>query len=262
VGPTATPPLIDPRETPRVIRPTTEADRRLLVADLAASDAFIAEAHAVAPDAPVPACPGWDVAALVQHLTRLQTNIAELVRSRAPERPPSTPRFEPHELDGAFRSAGTALADALAAVPLDAPVWTFDGSGHAEFWVRRMAVEAAVHALDAAAAIGREREVDPAVAAIALEDDARFFLRLAHSRRDPATPPRGSLHLHRTDGEGEWLLVDGPDGPVVTHEHAKGDAAVRARAPELLAFLWHRLDPAELAHFGDLAVARSWAITI
>ncbi|HQR30574.1 MAG TPA: DsbA family protein, partial [Anaeromyxobacteraceae bacterium] len=46
--------------------------------------------------------------------------------------------------------------------------------------------------------------------------------------------PSGSLHLHRTDGPGEWL-VRAVDGEVVsTQEHAKGDAAVRgSREPEL-----------------------------
>ena len=43
-----------------------------------------------------------------------------------------------------------------------------------------------------------------------------------------------TLHFHRTDGDGEWLVRLTPDGPEVERAHAKGDVAVRGSASDLL----------------------------
>ncbi len=71
-----------------------------------------------------------------------------------------------------------------------------------------------------------------------------------------AVPVGGSVHLHCTDVDGEWIVAADDDGAdVVTREHAKGDAAVRGPAHDLLMVLWRRrpLDTVEV--FGDRAVA-------
>ena len=69
--------------------------------------------------------------------------------------------------------------------------------------------------------------------------------------------PSGSLHLHRTDGDGEWLVVNDGGSLVVTREHAKGDAAVRGAGADLLLWIWGRGGDVEI--FGDEAVAAAWA---
>jgi len=76
----------------------------------------------------------------------------------------------------------------------------------------------------------------------------------------PASPPEPSLggsgetlHLHATDIEGEWLVTLQSDHITIDRGHAKGDAAVRATAIDLLLFVWGR-DLGGLEHFGDHAV--------
>ena len=66
-----------------------------------------------------------------------------------------------------------------------------------------------------------------------------------------AAPLAGSVHLHCTDVAGEWVVR----GDVVTREHAKGDAAIRGPAHDLLMVLWRRqrLDSVDVV--GDAAVA-------
>ena len=65
-----------------------------------------------------------------------------------------------------------------------------------------------------------------------------------------------SVHLHCTDVAGEWLVVDdGAGGYVVTREHAKGDAAIRGTAHDLLMVLWRRLPLDAVEVIGDRAVA-------
>ena len=72
-----------------------------------------------------------------------------------------------------------------------------------------------------------------------------------------------TLHLHATDeglepGAGEWTVTFGPGGLAWEHGHAKGDAAVRAPASDLLLLLWNRLPPTRVEIFGDLSVVDRW----
>ena len=69
--------------------------------------------------------------------------------------------------------------------------------------------------------------------------------------------PDGSIHLHRTDGEGEWLIKPSGNKIIVTREHAKGDVAVRGSALALLLYLWGR-DPQGLEIFGEPELAQAW----
>ena len=69
--------------------------------------------------------------------------------------------------------------------------------------------------------------------------------------------PSSTLHLHRTDGDGEWLLSSAGDQLVVGHEHAKGDAAARGTASDLNLLVWGRRQPT-LEVFGDEAVLDAW----
>lgn len=66
-----------------------------------------------------------------------------------------------------------------------------------------------------------------------------------------------SWHLHRTDGEGEWLIARSPGGTTITVEHAKGDCAVRGPGHGLLAWLMGRrgIESAGLEVFGDAMLA-------
>jgi hypothetical protein len=74
--------------------------------------------------------------------------------------------------------------------------------------------------------------------------------------RADASPAGGSVHLHCTDTDGEWTVAPSTaGGDVVSVGHAKGDAAMRGTAHDLLMALWRRdgLDHVEV--FGDRAVA-------
>jgi maleylpyruvate isomerase len=66
-----------------------------------------------------------------------------------------------------------------------------------------------------------------------------------------------SWHLHRSNGEGEWVIRRGPEGSTVTAEHAKADCAIRGGGAQLLVWLLGRLDAegAGLEIFGDMALA-------
>ena len=74
-----------------------------------------------------------------------------------------------------------------------------------------------------------------------------------------------TIHLHATDpeladveGAGEWLITLAPEGLTVTHEHSKGDVAVRGPVSDLLLLLWNRRDTEGLQVFGDESVLDDW----
>ena len=133
------------------------------------------------------------------------------------------------------RAASTSLADALRrGRARRAALWSWTPDRTAGFWARRQANETAVHRYDAQLATG-------ATAADRARARGRRHRRVL--RADPvlavgrsrARRPARSMHLHCTDGEGEWLVRLGADGVVVTREHAKGDVAARGTASDLVA---------------------------
>ncbi len=69
------------------------------------------------------------------------------------------------------------------------------------------------------------------------------------------------LHLHATDAPGEWVLRFAGGEVTVTREHAKGEAALRGPASELLLVLYGRAQPGPDSLIGDPAVLRLWTET-
>ncbi len=67
-------------------------------------------------------------------------------------------------------------------------------------------------------------------------------------------PLGGSVRLHATDADGQWLVTETGDGLQVTRGHAKGDAAARGLAGDLLLLLWRRRGDGDVEVHGDAAV--------
>lgn len=204
--------------------------------------------------APVPSCPGWTVADLLAHVGQVQRWQADLIarRVQSAEFGLPEPPTDPAVLVAWVEDASARLVEVLAATDPAEPLWTFAGPGAAAFWFRRQAHETALHRVDAELAAGIEPAVDPDLARDGIDE----FLDLVVGGllRDRLAGTGETVHLHRTDGEGEWLVRRGPDGPEVTREHAKGDVAARGSASDLLLALRGRIGTDRLEVFGDPAV--------
>ncbi len=80
----------------------------------------------------------------------------------------------------------------------------------------------------------------------------------------PPLPKGRTLHLHATDDglgpSGEWTIVNDQEGVGWSHDHGKGDAAVRGPANDLLLAIVRRRTAAEagVEIFGDNAVWDGW----
>lgn len=217
------------------------------------------EAVAAAPDASVTACPGWTNRDLARHMGGVYAFVTAQLRAGNPQtRVPSDAPAAPDEGDLTvwLRDRHRDVLAALHATAPDAPTWTWIPEKTASFFYRRMAHETAVHRWDAQCAAGTPTPIDPELAADGVSEVIDVMMR--YQARGPVSAyPTGSLHLHRTDGEGEWMLVAEGGTLTVTHEHAKGDAAARGSAQDLLLYLWGRGREGLECH-GDDALLDAW----
>lgn len=222
-------------------------------------------------DAPIPAIDDWTVGAVVVHVGQGAHWITGVVRDgldghaalEALEPDPDT--ADEQGLVAWFDAASAELADALEAVGADARGWTFDDpNGPLAFWARRRAHETAVHRWDVDSAGGTPAPVERDLALDGIDELFEVFVpRLG----DRVTGEGQTLHLHATDeglaeGTGEWTATFGPDGLSWARGHAKGDAAVRGSASDLLLLLWNRVPPSRLEVFGDATVVDRWQASV
>lgn len=229
---------------------------------LRADGAALAAAARQGIEARVPSCPDWKVADLVRHVGVLHRWVAEMVRTKAAARLSRDGITAPSADDDVvawFEDGVDALCAVLSAAADDEPVWNWSVTRphRAAFWKRRMAQETAVHRWDAELAHGRPAPIEPAFAKDGV-DEMLDTIAPTEASLKPDAALGGSLHLHATDVEGEWLVHIGGGVAEVSHEHGKGDAAVRGTAEDLLLFVWGRRAPDELETFGDRSVLENW----
>lgn len=186
---------------------------------------------------PVRSCPGWDVAEVVRHLGgvhRWATAIVDTgrdgsvdavaVAARAPD------RGHPADLRDWFAEGAHQLRAAVGAAPADRPCWTLAGSGTASFWVRRQALETAVHRVDVGQALGDGHELELGLAIDGIDEVVTVMApRQVRLRRTGPRP--GRLTLVAIDAGLSWQI--GHHGP---------PAVLRGPAAYLCLVLWGRLD--------------------
>lgn len=190
---------------------------------------------------PVPACPGWRVETVLDHLGRgLGRGYLAMART-APEQDGlaqltavmGEPAHGPTALE-VFRTELPQLVGYLERTDPDTPCYTYAGPGRLRFWSRRAAIEMALHGYDVAEAldvpfsISTERGVD------AVRETLSFVLPMALGVLGEPAPP--AIRLALTGGP---TLVAGDGEPV---------AVLAGNASTVLLALWGRgpaADPAD-----------------
>ncbi|MBA2529981.1 MAG: maleylpyruvate isomerase family mycothiol-dependent enzyme [Euzebyales bacterium] len=205
--------------------------------------------------ATVPWCGEWTVADLVRHTGDVHRHKQTLLEIGGTERPrglswpPAPPGDE--ALLTWYREGVHLLASRLQERDPQEPVWSWAGDHRVAFWQRRMAQETLVHRWDAEAAVGEPAPLDPALAGDGVDEYLHVMLASQARRGQPYGGPAGTVHLHRSDGPGEWLVDLSVDPPAVHRAHAKAGAAARGRAEDLLLALWRRRGLDTLEVFGE-----------
>ena len=195
-------------------------------------------------------CPEWTIDDLLIHVGRVHRWAMDAL-----EAPPDSawPKMAPRPERGADTLGWVLdglgeLVDKLTAVGPDRPCFSFGADKTARFWYRRQALETALHRWDAQVTLG-DADAIPAELAASGVDEWCEVQRLRWYRPSPDVV--GSVHLHATDGEGEWLIETTPDGFQSSIGHKKGDAAIRGSRSDLYLVLWNRRPLTAVETFGD-----------
>lgn len=202
-------------------------------------------------EASVPGCPGWSVQDLVAHTGEVHRFWGQIVERRLQD-PRDVDRSRTKPGDGPlldwFREGVTKLADTLEGADGTEPIWSWSAQKNIAFVQRRMPQETAVHRWDAESAAGAAKMIEPDLARDGVDEFLDIFMPAEESSFDG----RGeTIHLHQTDGGGEWVLDLGPERVQVERGHRKGDAAVRGTGSDLLLMLWRRIPLSTLDVIGD-----------
>lgn len=232
----------------------------------------------------VPTCPGWDLGKLIRHVGTVYRWAGRIVETQAAERLDARtldlefPSGPSSEWSDWLRASAVIVSDALDDSVAGTAMWAWGGDQRADFWGRRMVHETAVHLADVLAARG---EIAPGwypgPAWVAADGVDEFFDNLPFSKGGAvaaALPKAGTIHLHATDAESgtgqhpaEWTVDLYPDGFAWTHEHRKGDIAVRGSTEDLLLFVYGRLGPEadgspsnRFEVFGDRGLLDEWVV--
>lgn len=218
--------------------------------------AFADDIEVAGLSARVEACPDWSTADLLWHLAEVhdfwRTIVGDHRDTWEGYQQPIRPADD--ELVAFYRDGLAATLAVLEAADPQQPNWTWSNDHSAGFVIRRMAHETAVHTWDAQQAAGLD---DAAIdATLASDGIDEFLTHMLGDGAPDAEPVGGSVHLHCTDVAGEWTLHPSEaHGFDVTREHAKGDAAIRGAASDILLVLWRRRDLSTVDIVGDAAVA-------
>lgn len=238
------------------------------LAMLEADSATIAACARGRLDAPVPLCPGWKMADLVQHVGGGQRWIEAAMRLRATEER-DVPRTERPGEEGVlvwFEAGVSKLLETARAIEAEASMrmlWNEDGvSGGPNFLRRRAMNEAAIHRWDAENVVGRPSPI-PAVQALDGLDEllVRWLPWAAAAGRQAQGKWHRESVLFRTDGAA-WRATFESRGRVRVEPHGNGPATCSVGGPPsaLLLFGMNRGTPGELglAVEGDDTVLARW----
>jgi uncharacterized protein (TIGR03083 family) len=238
-----------------------EADQYLQ--HLQADGEALSAAARKAPAAHIDTCPEWHMPDLVGHVARVHRWANHLVATRATtyQKGPESPVDDFDRLMIWYDEGLAQLLATLEGTDPDAEVWNWAerGAGRARFWARRMAHETAVHRWDGETAAGVAQPISRPLAVDGIDEYLGFVTRWL--ARDPIADLEGSLHLHATDGDGEWSMQLRPEGLELVREHRKADAAIRAPASDLLLWLTNRVpaDSPGFQVFGQRELIDLWS---
>jgi uncharacterized protein (TIGR03083 family) len=230
------------------------------------AEAMVDAAGAVGLDADVPTCPDWTVRDLVVHTGRIYRHKAEVVRGRYVESDAEFPPPPDGDVLEWFVDGLDEMLDVFNSADLDAPSWTWcDHEHNADWWVRRMAHETAIHSADALIAAGREPDIG---AELALDGVDEILIEMMIGVPDWGAEKLGEKTVALEAGGHRWGLRTatfsgiGPESgtayeglvSLLFDDAPDPDAIVRTDPETLDLWLWGRGELSDEAIEGDRSV--------
>ena len=193
----------------------------------------------------VPACPGWTLAELGEHVIEMHRwALSRVIGAEAPALPSDLTRAE--QLSRGAAQLNRALREHAWDEPCEA-IYPPDIVGT---WARRQALETALHAWDATDAVGHATEIDPALAADGIAEVANdMYPRQVRLGRQ--TPLEAAVEFELND-VGARVTLLGASG-------ASAAATLVGEASAILLVLWGRrpLDATTIEVRGDPTAVRA-----
>lgn len=203
-------------------------------------------------DRPVPACPPWDVRAVVAHLAKVYDHKVMAMRlGRRPEEGEwlTDAPFGKSTVEWFEDEHAKVLAELQAHSPTD-PAWSWwEPDQTVGFWYRRMALETVVHRVDVESGFGVPRGVDPELAVDGIDEVLTVMLG-GDDEAAADVPGTGTVNI--AAGGASWSVRLENTGTVVEPAaHPLPDAELSGDPGELFLYLWGRAPIDTLTQTGD-----------
>jgi uncharacterized protein (TIGR03083 family) len=207
---------------------------------LRADSARLAEVGRLGLDADVPSCPGWTVESVLIHTATVYLHKVEILRlGRLPDPwPPDLTERDPFDL---YDEARAELIPALEQAGTELTTWTFSPEDSSSgFWYRRMALETAVHRVDAEQAHDVVTPIDRELALDGIDELLTLMLGGPWwEEGDTAYPVDATVRV-TAEGRSWTIRADATSAVVTPGAEGPVDAEIFGTADDLLLWLWGR----------------------
>lgn len=226
---------------------------------------FLALAEGADLSKQVPTCPDWTHADLLRHVGTAQSLTSGVIRSAAGqdetgEPLPAGEDVPDEELAGWVRDVVARMTVLADTTPPETMVANVGLEESVVWWIRRAMQDVVIHRADAAATVGEPYELDREVAEDAVDELLDVLETMRGAGLIEELHGSGTIHLHATDTEAEWMIELTDKGFAWRRGHEKGDVALRGPLTEILLTLYRRrsLDDGSLEVLGDGELLDFW----
>ncbi len=200
----------------------------------------------------IPCCPDWDVAEVVWHTAGVYQHKVRVMADNAWPEPWPPADFEERAELAFLREAKDDLFAELSRHDVSEITTTFGPDSTIGFWVRRMALEVAVHRYDAELAHGDTTPIDPALAVDGIDEILRIMLAGPWWAHNVQTEHPVDALVAVAAGGTRWLCDIQRTAVTVTDDSSTSVAATVSGEPEhVFLWLWGRVGDEAATLDGD-----------
>jgi uncharacterized protein (TIGR03083 family) len=212
------------------------------LACLQSDSARLAEAGRLGLTADVPSCPGWTVESVLRHTATVYLHKVEILRlGELPD--PWPPNFDDRDALDLYDEARAAIVPALQEAGTDLPTWTFSPDDKTSaFWYRRMALETAVHRVDAELAHDAVTPVDQELALDGIDELLTLMLGGPWWEEGDTEHPVNATIRVTAEGRSWTIRLDATSAAVTPGAEGEVDAEISGEADSVFLWLWGRRD--------------------
>ncbi|ADB33996.1 protein of unknown function DUF1503 [Kribbella flavida DSM 17836] len=225
---------------------------------LRADSSRLAEVGRIGLAATVPSCPGWTVDTVLRHTATVYLHKIEILRlGRRPD--PWPPDLTAHDTFALYDEARAGIVEALEQAGTSLETWTFSPDDHTSgFWFRRMALETAVHRIDAELAHDIATPVDQELAVDGIDELLVLMLGGPWWAEGDTEHPVDATVRITTAGRSWTVDANATSATVTSGTDGPADAEVFGEPTEIFLWLWGRLDQQLVQTAGDDAVVTAF----